>query len=233
MENSEDTPNLSVKFIKEHVKDLVTRFADTNVFIPSTNPFSVFMAGSPGAGKTEFSKSFCEIMQRKDPNLHIVRIDADEIKEFIPYYNGKNSDAVQGASALGVQKLFDHVQSHNQNLVLDGTFGDLKISLENVERSLTRNRRVGIVYIYKEPLEAWDITQKREVLEGRVVPKETFVDCLFAAKDNVNEVKSQLGNKVRLSLLIRNGKLKPHFNIDKIDNYLKIKYTREALLALL
>src|SRR3989339_1846356 len=88
-------------FIKKEKRALIKKFADLEKFPPFEEPFSFFMAGSPGAGKTEFSKRLIEIMAP----ISIVRIDADEIKEFIPQYNGKNSDIIQGAASIGVDNL--------------------------------------------------------------------------------------------------------------------------------
>ena len=47
------------------------------------------MAGSPGAGKTEYSKRFVDGV-KKDTGASIVRIDGDEIREILPQYNGSN-----------------------------------------------------------------------------------------------------------------------------------------------
>ena len=72
-------------FIKKEKRALIKKFANLEKFPPRKKPFSFFMAGSPGAGKTEFTKRLIEMMAP----IPIVRIDADEIKEFIPQYTGK------------------------------------------------------------------------------------------------------------------------------------------------
>ena len=55
----------------------------------STSPESYFMAGSPEAGKTEYSKRFVDGV-KKDTGASIVRIDGDEIREILPQYNSSN-----------------------------------------------------------------------------------------------------------------------------------------------
>ncbi len=55
---------------------------------PVEKAVAIFMAGSPGAGKTEFSKYFLEKEFGVDS---IVRIDPDEIRETLPGYNGENA----------------------------------------------------------------------------------------------------------------------------------------------
>lgn len=225
-----DIEEKAKKWVKTNKKLLIEKFANPIKFPGVTNPFTIFMAGSPGAGKTEYSKSF--IKDYPDQNTKIVRIDADEIKNEIPGYEGGNAYRFQGASAIGVEKLFDSVQQNGQNVIVDGTFADYKISLNDVKRALARDRKVGIVYVYQDPLIAWEYTKKREAIEKRHVSKAMFIDSYFSAKDNVNKVKSILGNKIILLLVEKdytNKKEKYKFNVDKVDNFIQTKYNREDL----
>jgi predicted ABC-type ATPase len=222
----------AMKYIKGHVRDLIKRFADVVDYPPSDKPITIFMAGSPGAGKTEWSKSFIKEFKQKDPSTSIVRIDADDIREMMPQYTGSNSCDVQAAAIKGVEKLFDHVQKHHQNAIVDGTFAHYNISSRDVMRALGRGRSVGIFYIYQDPLLAWSFTKMREALEHRAVSKEVFINDYFAAQENVNKIKAELGSKIELHLIIkdlRNRTKKQYFKIEKLEGYLKTKYNREDL----
>lgn len=44
-------------FANEHKDKIAKEATDVSIFLPEINPVSVFMAGSPGAGKTESSKN--------------------------------------------------------------------------------------------------------------------------------------------------------------------------------
>lgn len=220
--------NDAKKFIKDNKKLLIEKFAKLESIPPKDSPFSIFMAGSPGAGKTEFSKAFI----KSNSSISAARIDTDEIKEIIPQYNGHNSDVVQGASALGVEKIYDFVLKNNQNVIVDGTFANYEISYSNIKRSIKRNRIVAIFYIYQDPLIAWDFTKKREKLEGRYVPKEIFIKSFFTAKENVKRIKLDFKDKVKVFLIKKNysnGIEKTWFNIKDVDNHLKIEYTIKSL----
>ena len=46
----------AVAHIKANKCNLLEEFAADSVYPPQEEPISIFMAGSPGAGKTEFSK---------------------------------------------------------------------------------------------------------------------------------------------------------------------------------
>lgn len=231
--NNGDLEEKAKKWVRDNTKLLINKFADSTKFPGVSNPFTIFMAGSPGAGKTEYSITF---IKDYEPNTKIVRIDADEIRNLIPDYTGGNAYKFQGAAALGVEKLFDEVQKRNQNVIVDGTFSDFKKGLQDVERALNRGRKVGIFYLYQDPLIAWDFTKKREKVEGRHVSKDMFINSFFLAKENVNKVKKILGDKIELNLVEKNytnEQENTKFNIDVIDDHLKIKYNEEDLKRLI
>ncbi len=220
------------KYIKEYKKELCKKFASLEDYPPVENPSAYFMAGSPGAGKTEFSKSFIKELTEKEPKRRIVRIDADEVRDFIPYYDKTNAYRVQGAAALGVEKLLDCVLEKKQDFVLDATFADYEKARTNILRCVNKNRKVGIIYLYQDPIVAWQFTQKREALEGRKIPRDMFIKAFFEAYENVKKIKKEFGNQVELWLIVKNleqGIEKTHFNIDNVDSYLKIDYTTQSL----
>lgn len=234
--DTSDIASQARKYIKEHKKDLCDRFANKELFPPVVKPSAYFMAGSPGAGKTEYSKSFIQQLQQKSPERKIVRIDTDEIRDYIPLYNRTNAKVIQGAAALGVEYILDHVLKQKQDFLLDATFADFEKSYQNITRCLHRDRKIGITYIYQDALAAWGFTKKRETIEGRPVPKETFINAFFTAKENVDKIKKEFSNQIQLDLVIRdaNQKVKKtYFNIDQVANHLKIEYNSQTLEELL
>lgn len=218
----------AVEFVKSHKKELIERFANDKLCPQEKDPVSIFMAGSPGAGKTEFSRRFLKFNK-----LTMVRIDADDVKEFIPQYDKKNSSDVQGASSLGVEKLYDYILKSKKSAILDGTFAYYKKVKENIERSLKYGRYVSIFYVYQDPLVAWEFTKAREAMEGRNVPKDVFVDALFQAKENVNKIKLEFGKSVHLNVIIKNfqnSTEETHLEVENVDQYVTINYSKSVLL---
>jgi len=226
LKDSEDAK----KFIKENKHLLFEKFASGKIYQPNKNPISLFMAGSPGAGKTEYSKRFLERFNSK-----IVRIDADEIREIIPPSTGANSDVVQGAASIAVDILYSYTLKNKYDLLLDGTFAKFEIVYRNIERSINKNREVAIHYIYQDPLVAWRFTKKREKLEGRKVPKKVFIESFFNAKNNVVKIKSIFKNKVKVYLVIKDysNNIKESYLDVHVDSYLKTKYSKERLNEIL
>jgi hypothetical protein len=223
----------AIDYVKTHKKFLIEEFCNLSQYPPSLKPFTLFMAGSPGAGKTEFSRALIREIQLKDFRHKILRLDVDELRDLIPFYTGNNSDQIQPAVTLLFDKIFDRIHQNCQNALVDGTFSGPK-SLENVQRALNRSRNVGIIYLYQDPFVAWEYTKKREKIEGRTVPKEVFIRGYFESRKNVIEAKDRFGDRVEVDIFIKDKKndyqKRAEFNVKSMDQYLKEEYTSEFLL---
>lgn len=231
----------AIKFVKSHKKEIIDKFANKQKYLPVEKPFTIFMAGSPGAGKTEFSTYFDPKLYAYKCEVPIVRIDADEIRKMLPGYDGTNASIFQTASTIGVEKLFDHVNHNDQNVILDTTFSDFNKAKANVERSIRHNRKIGIFYIHLEPKTAWAYTKIREKKEGRYVSKDFFIESYFNAKNTVNKIK-KIFPLVELNVVDKKIKLenqeypiKPtiSLNAPNVDNFISFKYNIEDLLTIL
>ena len=221
-------------FANSHKNEIAKELTRIDIFLPDINPVSVFMAGSPGAGKTESSKNLIKKFSKDDHQ--ILRIDPDELRSKIPGYTGDNSYLFHGAVSILVEKIHDLALKNNQSFVFDGTLSKIHIARKNIERSLSRGRFVQIFYVYQDPVQAWNFVQKRELIEGRRIEKEHFITQYFAARDSVNCLKKEFGEKVKVDLLVKNIDGTDQFykeNIDVIDNYIKEKYSIDTLKSVL
>ena len=227
-----DISTQALFYVKKHKGEIIKKFAGLEIYRPVPNPAAYFMAGSPGAGKTEYSKSFIKELTQRDQTITIVRIDADEIRDMLPQYNKKNADELTRASSKGVELLFDYVQDHSQSFLLDGTFSHYDTSYKNIIRSLRKGYKVGLTYVYQEPTVAWRFTKIREKEEGRHVSKGMFINAFLAARNSANRVKAEIGQALNLDLIIKNhenGVEEYHLNVDNVDRYLTIQYTFSSL----
>jgi len=78
--------------------------------------------------------------------------------------------------------------------------------------------------------------KKREALENRHVSKVMFIDSYFKSKDNVNKIKIEFGSEIEVSMVIKNVNNlseKTHFNIDRLDGFIKTSYNKQDLQRLL
>lgn len=258
----------SRKSIKARKDELI------DTFILKKNPLrlgfiTIFMAGSPGAGKTEFSQKYMplivndkydkliKILKKEGidigpTNSLFVRIDVDEIREFLPQYQKTNIEdgikgnahVVQGAANDGLDILRDYCLENEISFLHDGTFGNYDTMEKIVKKSIKAGRDVQIYYLYLDPLTAWEFTKAREYLEGRNIIKEKFIEQYFKSRENVDKIKVKFGDKVKIHCILKNSKNEPietAFNEQSVDRYLEIKYnsgvikryTFEDLLALI
>ncbi len=220
-----------VEYIKSNKKILIQKFANPAIYESKKIPATIFMAGSPGAGKTEFSKNLIEILKKP-----LVRIDADEIRELFPDYTGSNSHLFQSACSKGVEILYDHIIHKKYDAIIDGTLSSIGVARKNISRALDHHRLVAIFYLYQDPKIAWEFTKAREEIEGRRITKDVFVDTFFKAKENVNAIKKDFGDKVILFLIEKDFKHdveKFRINIPSIDKLLRIDYTPQTLKKML
>ena len=147
-------------------------------------------------------------------------------------YTGDNSDQVQQAASKGVDILYDHILDEGLSCILDGTFTPFEIALRNVTRSLKRKRIVQVHYVYQDPLVAWGFVKKREIVEGRVVPRDAFVRKFFQAHENVRRIKKEFGDSVALFVVLKDFTAKEkqyHAFVTDLESIVTISYTESEL----
>ncbi len=209
---NERIKNGAIRYVKKNHKEITKRIVGD--VLPTDNAVAIFMAGSPGAGKTEFSIHFIE---KQFGSNSIVRIDPDEIREELPKYNGKNAYLFQGAVSLMIEKVLDYVFRKNIHFLLDGTFSHLEVARKNIKRAISKNRLIQINYVYQPEDVAWGFTQEREKVMNRRITKEIFDDSCKNAKMVVAKIKEEFRENVKVDLIVRNvktNKYKYYFNKD-------------------
>lgn len=225
----------AIEFAKRNKMRIAKELTDPAKYAPEIVPISAFMAGSPGAGKTEFSKSLIKILE-EDSERRVVRIDGDEVRPLIPGYIGNNSHLFQGAISLIVEKMHDLVLHQNQSFVLDSTFAKYEKAMDNIRRSLEKPRPVFIFYIYQKPEVAWRFTQAREAAEGRNIPKTAFIEQFLGARETVRRIFDEFGDRITIFFVKKDFEKNLVENILKItkgktqiDRYINERYTRENI----
>lgn len=236
--NKSEIIKVAIEFANRNKKIISRSFTDIKRYSADPEPASVFMAGSPGAGKTEYSKSLIAIFEdvRK---REIIRIDPDEFRKEFPGYIGSNSNLFQAAVSILVSKVHDTVLQQRQSFILDGTFSSEEIAIQNIERSLSKSRYVFIFYIYQLPEIAWQFTQARELKEGRSISKDIFIQQFIKAREVVNNINIKFGTKVSIFIVKKNFKDNTVENVEKInesqsiDDFVEKIYTKEELYKIL
>jgi len=217
----------AIQWVRAHKSELFEELLAGRDFSQlDTAPAASFMAGTPGAGKTEVSKRFLEQFA-----LQPLRIDADEFREKIPGYNGANSSVIQPAAALAVDKVLEKIFAKKYPFLLDGTFAFGK-ALQNLKRAQRRDYSLQIFYVYQDPLRAWEFTKAREKSEGRNVPKDAFIHAYFESRANVNRAKEFFRDELSVILIVKDYELgieKLYDNVQRIEDHLEKIYTKDEL----
>ncbi len=220
-----------VEFAKSNRKAIAKRLADMTRYPPEESPVAVYMAGSPGAGKTEASIELIDSLGGQ-----ALRIDPDELRSELPGYTGDNSHLFQRAVSILVDRMLDTAFKQSQSFILDGTLTNYEIAVANIERSLGKGRVVQVLYVYQEPAQAWRFVQARERAEGRRIQPETFIEQYFQARQVVNRLKAHFAGDIRVDLLLKNidGSNRTYMaNVDQIDSHVPEKYDVAALRSML
>ncbi|MDO8505070.1 MAG: zeta toxin family protein [bacterium] len=248
----------AVDFIEAYTQELIDKF------VIQKNPLrlgfiTIFMAGSPGAGKTEFSQRYMPLIlggggaqsvvgmlvesgiDIESEDALIVRIDVDEIREFLPQYRKTdqesgirgNAHIIQTAASKGLDILRDYCFENEVSFLHDGTFANYATMRELVKKSLKGDRAVHIYYLYLDPLAAWEFTKAREYLEGRNIEKEKFIEQFFKSRENVDRIKEEFGDKVKVYCVLKDSKneVRDIAFVDwpSIDQFLKEQYNKNII----
>ena len=228
----EELERQAIAYAKNNRTRIARELTDKDRFPPDNRPVSVFMAGSPGAGKTEASKAFLEEIGADN----VLRLDPDELRELIPRYTGDNSYLFHRAVSFIVERTLDHAFKNKQSFLLDGTLASYDVAEKNIERSIRKGRKVLILFVYQKPEYAWEFVEAREKLEGRRILPNTFIDQFFASQNVIKELKLKFGSQIKVDLLVKNNKGRTRFyhdNVQAIEHHLDEKFTRGDLQSLI
>lgn len=223
----------AIAYAKANRTRIAKALTSIEKFPPENCPVSLFMAGSPGAGKTEFAKALSRAFG--DGDSSVIHIDIDELRTCFPAYTGCNAYLFQSAANLLLERIHDRALKQQQSFILDGTMAKYEIAHKNIARSVSRGREIRILYVYQDPAQAWRFVQAREAVEGRRILPELFVEQYFGARTVVNQLKNEWSDKISVDILVKNLDGRAQFykdNIDCIDYHLREPYDREAVYAI-
>lgn len=230
----EEIREAATVFAKRNKNRIARELTDKTKYVPDSAPVSIFMAGSPGAGKTEFSKALITPLEART-ELRAIRLDNDEIRPLMPGYTGTNSYLFQGATTLIVEKMHDLVLHNGQSFIMDNTFMNFEKAADNIRRSLEKRRPILIFYLYQRPEVAWRFTQAREATEGRNIPKTAFIEQCLGVRRTVAKIIDTFGERIMVVLVKKDfekNTLEGIYRIAQgaeIDQRIQEEYTKENL----
>lgn len=163
----EDTAKKWVKDKENQKKFLKALFKD---YPPNKKKLSIFMAGIPGAGKTEFAENTINKVKPK-----LVPIEHDKLVEYIPGYKPEDCYNYRKAGSVLVTRLLDECLKNGYSFIFDGTLSH-EHGYRNIQRTLKAGYFVQVVYIVQDAERAWELTGDRELVKKRAIEKKGFID---------------------------------------------------------
>ena len=218
-------------WVKNHKKSFTNRFIRESGALPNLDsPSCIFMAGLPGAGKTEFTKTIIAESQIK-----VVRIDMDEIAEQIESYTPQDADKFRLGASILQTEIFKKCRSKYYPFIMDGTMSH-NITLNCILSCIRKGYHVKVTYIKQHPQLAWQFTKAREKIEKRGIQKEGFIKSYANTINNLLKLKGYPG--ILVDIIIKDKHNKPGEHItnvsaSQLDKYVRIEYNINELERLL
>lgn len=216
-----------ITWARANKKRLVKSYLSSREFESHKTPAVIFMAGVPGAGKTEFARRL--IPQLVNEPIHI---DMDEIATHFDMYRPKIAHLFRAGATIILERLYEQALKQKIDILMDGTLSHPK-SVQNIERALKNDYSVRIYFISPNPLTAWQKTKEREYVEERAIDTKGFVETYFKLLENLENIQKTFGNKVPMSLVIKDddNRLKEIIEeVKDINNFTKTTLTPKELL---
>ncbi len=149
---------------------------------PRIDKLAFFMAGIPGAGKTELAKG----LQGSPHGDHIV-IEHDQLVENIAGYTPENYYNFRTAGSTLVTKLFEHCLNNGYSFIFDGTLSH-ENGYKNIKKSLDKGFSVIVLYVHQDIESAWKLTQDRELVKKRAIQRNGFIDTCQKITANLRKI---------------------------------------------
>ena len=163
----------------------------------------IFMAGLPGAGKTE-------TVRRLELKKTFTVLEADEIRLLNPEYRGTtdhekgNAHLIQKATSIGLDYCRKYCVEHEIAFVQDTTLSN-RGSIDLIRKLHNKEWDVTIIFVSQDPLRAWEFAKERERKEGRNVPMESFAESLANIVDNLQRIRDKYPG-VRIKVALKEGR---------------------------
>jgi predicted ABC-type ATPase len=171
---------------KKWVKDKKNRAAVLDQFFedfPHTKArIAFFMAGIPGAGKTEFAE---QAIRENSPAL--IPIEHDKLVEYIDGYTPENYYNYRKAGSTFVTDVFNDCLKKGYGFIFDGTLSH-ENGIRNVRKALKAGYATYVVYIVQDAQVAWELTQARELVKKRAIERRGFLETCDKINKNLQSI---------------------------------------------
>lgn len=185
---------------------------------------TIFLAGAPGAGKTEFLETVLN-------TENFIVIDIDKYRQYFKGYTGNNAELYQDSSSRVATRIFDYCIKHNLKLIFDGTLTS-DIWLKNIKKAVDKCRRIGVVLIYQDPVISYAYTIARQERNERKVSIDAFLKIYYnSIRYTFEIVEKYLDIQFVIASKDKRRQWRQRFfrKKDRFDKYFRVEYNAEVL----
>lgn len=155
---------------------------------PRSDKLAFFMAGIPGAGKTELAKGL-----QGSPHGDFTVIEHDQLVEHIDGYKPENYYDFRTAGSTLVTKLFEHCLKNGYSFIFDGTLSHDN-GYRNIKKTLDRGFSVIVLYVHQDIESAWRLTQDRELVKKRSIERSGFIKTCQSITQSLKKIFASFQN---------------------------------------
>jgi predicted ABC-type ATPase len=190
--------------LKLHEK-ILEQLTEASVCIEQGNPIVIFTGGAPGSGKSTFLKKYAPYMQSEQ----IYKIDADEVREYLPEYKGWNSASTHQETRDIVNKLLDTFDKPCKHDVLyDGTMSNGKKYIPLIKRFKELGYKVFIAYMdvpkavsIERALKRFQDNSGGKTPFGRYVPLSIIEEFFVTGTAGFEDIKAAVDGYILIDSL--------------------------------
>lgn len=218
----------SKKWVKdrENRSTILSKFFDD--FPHTDSKIAFFMAGIPGAGKTEFVE---QVIRDSLPLL--VPIEHDKLVEYIDGYQPENYYNYRKAGSTLVTEVFNTCLKNGYGFIFDGTLSH-ENGIRNVQKALKAGYTVYIIYIVQSTQVAWELTQARELVKKRAIEKQGFLATCTKINKSLRDIFRTFKDQSNFNFwIINKGGSLSHKNATAIIHSPSLDKTDEVEKALI
>lgn len=215
-------------WVRKNKKAIINDIISDSEASPDGTPRAIFMAGLPGAGKTEFTKGLNDVTEAR-----FVRLDMDEIAGHIQGYEPQIADQYREAATSILNDVFSEVLKRGLDFIMDGTFSSRYAALD-VERVRKHGYNIRIIYLQQDPRLAWKFTLAREKVEHRAIKIDGFVNAYFNTISNIQQIMEKNSDIIKLDFVTKNsenqvGKWYKNISLEEFNKTIENNFTKESL----
>lgn len=221
-DNSNEWAKKMAIFLQEEIENShPENYQISDNFIPV-----IFLAGAPGAWKTEWIDSFPGVE-------NYIVLDTDKYRTLFNGYTWTNAHEFHQYASRVMDRMYSYCIKKWYNVIMDGTFSNSQKVAENIAQCDKKCLSFSIVLVVQDPVISYLYTKKREQEKSRSVPREAFIQKFFSSIKMVRDIFEKYPNIILF--ITKKRKTHPKFtdlrakDILQFDKLTNIRYTEEEL----